>query len=78
MAKLDFTTFVLSVSSAVYMGLGKGSQAGELNLELARQNIDLLNLLLEKTKGNLSPEEERLLSQLLFECRMSFVEASKT
>lgn len=81
--KLDFTTFILSISSAAYMGLGlvphrEGSGEGpEVNLELARQNIDLLELMLEKTKGNRTAEEDRLLEQLLFETRMRFVEVSQ-
>jgi hypothetical protein len=79
--KLDLTTFILSVSSAAYMGLGivppgSGLKA-EFNLELARQNIDLLELLLEKTQGNRTPDEDRLLTQLLFETRMRYVEAQK-
>lgn len=82
--KLDFTTFVLSVSSAAFMGLGflpgQGRDpdgSGEVNLELARQNIDLLELMWEKTKGNRTPEEEKLLEQLLFETRMRFVETQR-
>lgn len=72
--KLDFTTFVLSVSSAAF-----GSLTGEagipVDLELARQNIDLLEMLQEKTRGNLSPEESGLLQQLLFQVRMKYVES---
>jgi hypothetical protein len=80
--KLDFTTFILSVSSAAFMGLGiapPGMEGGEpeVNLELARQNIDLLELLWEKTRGNRTPDEERLLEQLLFETRMRFVETQR-
>ena len=73
--KLDLTTFILSVSTAAYMGLGLGPRSGqegdahEVNLDLARQNIDLLELLWEKTQGNRSPDEEKLLEQLLFETR---------
>ena len=69
---------MLSIASAAYMGLGvvPGEQGkpAEVNLELAKQNIDLLELLQEKTKGNRSPDEEQLLTQLLFETRMRFVE----
>lgn len=76
--KIDFITFILSVSSAAFMGLGLVSPEDEkepkINLELARQNIDLLELISEKTKGNRTPEEDRLLEQLLFETRMRFVE----
>ena len=74
--KIDLTTFILSVSSAAYMGLGVGP-GSEPNLELARQNIDLLELLSEKTKGNRTAEEDRLLEQLLFETRMRYVELQK-
>ncbi len=60
------------------MGLGmvpdpSGGEA-KVNLELARHNIDLLELLWEKTKGNRTSDEDRLLQQLLFETRMRFVE----
>ena len=82
--KLDLTTFFLSVSSAAFMGLGihptaSGGTAsdGHVNLELARQNIDLLELIWEKTKGNRTPEEDRLLEQLLLETRMRFVETQR-
>lgn len=89
--KIDLTTFILSVASAAYMGLGirpaglgpagdredDSDGAEQVNLELARQNIDLLELLSEKTRGNRTPEEDRLLEQLLFETRMRFVEVQK-
>ena len=78
---LDFTTFVLSVSSAAFMGLGltprPGGDKPEPDLELARQNIDLLDLIREKTKNNLTPEEAKLLDSLLFETRMRFVEMQR-
>jgi hypothetical protein len=80
--KIDLTTFFLSISSAAFMGLGllPGGEAGEpprVDLELARQNIDLLELMQEKTKGNRTSEEDRLIEQLLFETRMRFVETQR-
>lgn len=64
------------------MGLGypTGSEQmeGEVDLELARQNIDLLELLWIKTQGNRTAEEDRLLQQLLFETRLRFVEVQKS
>jgi hypothetical protein len=79
--KIDLTTFFLSISSAAFMGLGLVPRApGEqphLDLELAKQNIDLLELMYEKTKGNRTPEEDRLIDQLLFETRMKFVENNR-
>jgi hypothetical protein len=47
------------------------------NLELARQTVDLLALLEEKTRGNLTGQEEHVLSQALYDLRMRFVEVSK-
>jgi hypothetical protein len=83
---IDFSTFVLSLSHSALMHLGEaphpdspeGAGAVEQNLPLARQTIDLIALLEEKTKGNLSGDEERLLHQVLFDLRMRFVELSKS
>jgi hypothetical protein len=78
--KIDLTTFFLSISSAAFMGMGAGMGAGEggkIDLELARQNIDLLELMQEKTRGNRTPEEDKLIEQLLFETRMRFLEVQK-
>jgi hypothetical protein len=79
--KIDLTTFFLSISSAAYMGLGivPPPQGGSprIDLELARQNIDLLELMYEKTRGNRTPEEDRLIEQLLFETRMRFIEKQR-
>jgi hypothetical protein len=49
----------------------------EQDIVLARQNIDLLGLLQEKTKGNLTGDEERLLDQALYDLRMRFLEVAK-
>ena len=63
------------------MGLGMIPSGAEgeqkVDLELARQNIDLLELMQEKTKGNLTPEEDKLLEQLLFETRLRFIDVQK-
>lgn len=79
--KIDLTTFFLSISSAAFMGLGVRppgeSPEEKVDLELARHNIDLLELMQEKTRGNRTPEEDRLIEQLLFETRMRFVEVQK-
>lgn len=79
---IDFTTFILSISSAAMMGLGlrvmPGAPKAERNLELAKQNIDLLQMLKEKTKNNLAADEEKLLDGLLYETRMKFIEIQNT
>ena len=79
---IDFTTFILSLSHSALMHLGEAPHPDtskvEKNLPLARQTIDLIGMLEEKTKGNLTGDEERLIGQILFDLRMRFVEQSKT
>ena len=76
---IDFSTLVLSLatSAMVHMGLVPESESGstEKNLPLAHQTIDTLSLLQEKTRGNLTDDENRLLQSVLYELRMSFVKA---
>ncbi len=80
--RIDFATFVLSLSHSALMHLGEAPhpETGkvERNLPLARQTIDLIAMLEEKTKGNLTGDEERLVAQILFDLRMRYVERSKT
>jgi hypothetical protein len=80
---VEFTTFVLSLSHSALMHLGEAPDpetggVPQKNLLLARQTIDLIAMLEEKTKGNLTGDEERLLAQILFDLRMRYVEQSKT
>jgi hypothetical protein len=78
---IDFATFVLSLSHSALMHLGEAphpeTNAVEKNIPLARQTIDLLGVLEEKTKGNLTGDEERLLHQVLYDLRMRFVESGQ-
>jgi hypothetical protein len=80
--ELDFTTVVMSILGSAYVHLGDAPDPEEArteaNLLLAQQDIQMLALLQEKTKGNLTGEEERVLSQGLYDLRMRFVEVSKT
>jgi hypothetical protein len=71
--KIDLTTFFLSVSQAAMQSMDSAS----LDLEIAKHNIDLLELMHEKTHGNRSAEEDQLLNHLLFQLRMTFVSAEK-
>ena len=77
---LDFSTFMLGIIGTAYVHLGDAPNpdgSPEKSLPLARQDIDLLGLLQEKTKGNLTGAEERMLDQALYDLRMRFVEVSK-
>ena len=78
----DFPSFLLSLATSAlfHMGLIADPESGEktaANLPLARHSIDTLALLQEKTQGNLTSEEEELLTNLLTELRMRFVDATK-
>lgn len=76
--RIDFSTFVLSlgVSGMVHLGqLPEAEAEGprEPNLPLAKQTIDTLQMLLEKTRGNLDEDESNLIQSVLYELRMGFV-----
>ncbi len=78
---VNFSSFLVSLASSAMVHLGEtpdptGGKAG-LDLVLARNTIDLLGLLKEKTKGNLDPEEGKLLDALLFDLRTRFVAKTK-
>ena len=76
---IDFSTLVLSLatSALVHMGIAPDPQGTpvEKNLALAHQTIDTLEMLQNKTRGNLSDEESKLLQSVLYELRMSYVKA---
>ena len=78
---LSFTGFVLSLASTAAIHLGDlpdpaTGALGEKNLEGAAQMIEILALLDEKTRGNLTAEERQILEQILYELRVRFVEAA--
>jgi hypothetical protein len=79
--EVNFSSFLLSLSSSTLLHLGEiaDPQSGEnkKDLALAKQTIDIITLLKDKTKGNLSEEEKNLLEHLLYDLRMRFVRASK-
>jgi hypothetical protein len=81
---IDFSMLILSLSQTALVHLGEAPDpeapegaARQRNLPLARQTIDMLGMLQEKTKGNLSGSEETLIDQILYDLRMRFVEVSK-
>ena len=79
---VTFVGFVLSLAHTAAVHFGDVAnpatgQAEEANLDAARQMIEILSLLEEKTRGNLSAEERQLLDQILYELRMRYLEAQK-
>ena len=76
-APLDFNVFVLSLnaSALVHLGARPDSEGrSRLNVPMARHTIDMLCVLEQKTRGNLTGEEEHLLHQVLFDLRLRFAE----
>jgi hypothetical protein len=79
---VTFLGFILSLAhtAAVHFGDVPDPVSGQTipaNLPAAQQMIDILSLLEEKTRGNLSAEERQFLDQILYELRLRYVEASK-
>jgi hypothetical protein len=78
--QFDFITFLLSLhhSAACHLGATPEPETRTCkeNLPLAKQTIDILGMLQEKTQGNLSGEEERILSEILYDLRVAYVKAA--
>src|SRR6185312_8439863 len=77
---MSFEQIVHSVYMSAIMQLGGATPEGQqpqVDLMGARQSVDMLGVLEEKTKGNLSPEEARLLENALFELHMGFLEITQ-
>ena len=82
-APIDFYTFVLSLGSSALIHLGDvpHPETGEPqppNLSVAHQTIDILAMLQEKTRGNLTPAEEKFLENLLTDLRLRYVTKAGT
>jgi len=79
-AAIDFTTFCISLGTSAFVHLGEvphpETGKAEPNLALAKQTIDILGMLQARTKGNLTPEEERTLEHLLLDLRLRYVQRS--
>lgn len=79
--EVNFSSFLLSLSSSILLHLGEiaDPQSGEKSkdLALAKQTIDIITLIKDKTEGNLTEEEQNLLKHLLYDLRMRFVKASQ-
>jgi len=82
LAPMDFSTFVLSLGSSAMVNLGKVQPpegvSATVDLVAAKQIIDILGILEEKTKGNLTDSEAKLLGSLLYDLRVQYVDAEHT
>lgn len=81
MPVINFSTFILSLNSAAlaHLGLETDPTTGtrSANLLMAKQTIDILAMMEEKTKGNLTEDEKRLITHLIYELRLLYVKQAK-
>jgi hypothetical protein len=79
--EINFSAFVISLSTQTLMHLGEIaspiSGKVEIDVPVAKQMIDILGMLKDKTRGNLNASEDRLMEDILFDLRMKYVEAVK-
>lgn len=79
--EINFATFVLSLSSSalIHLGIAPDPITGEQkkDLAIAKQTIDMLVMLQEKTRGNLTEDEAQLMESMLYDLRMRYVAESK-
>ncbi|MBK7951247.1 MAG: DUF1844 domain-containing protein [Deltaproteobacteria bacterium] len=80
--KVDFSTFVLSLATAALYQLGAlpdpvSGRAVEADPLVARQTLETLEMLREKTQGNLTEEERKLIDSLLYDLRLRYVELTR-
>lgn len=75
--EITFSSLIFSLSSTAFMQLGAipdpNTGKTEKDLAMAKQTIDLLGVLREKTRNNLDSEEENLFDHLLYDLRMAYI-----
>jgi hypothetical protein len=78
--EISFPNFIISLSTSALIQLGDiqdpMTQQSVKDLPLAKQTIDIIGMLKDKTKGNLSPDEEKLMEYVLYDLRMRYVKAA--
>ena len=79
---INFSTFIISLSTQALMHLGEMGNPitgqVEKDVAVAKQTIDIIGMLGEKSKGNLDETEEQLVQEVLYNLRMKYVEAVRT
>ena len=79
--EMNFSTFIFSLNSSALFHFGEipdpATNKREKNLPIAKQTIDIIGMLKEKTKGNLTNDEEILIDHILYDLRMRYVEEMK-
>ncbi len=77
--KMDFSGFILSLNASALIHLGEipdpHSKKREVNIPAVKHTISILEILVEKTKGNLNEEEQKLLDDMVYNVRMKYVKS---
>ena len=78
--EVDFPSFIMSLSTSVFIHMGEipdpTTNETRVNLPLAKQTIDLISMLKQKTEGNRTKDEDRLMDELLYNLRMKYLALS--
>lgn len=79
--EVNFSTFIFSLSSSALLHFGEipdpSSGSKKKNLGMAKHTIDILSMLEEKTRGNLTHDEEQLFKNILYDLRMRYVKEAQ-
>ena len=79
--EINFSTFVISLNASALVHLGQledpATGAKTKNLAMAKQTIDILSMLEEKTSGNLTSDEDNILKSILYDLRINYVKHSR-
>lgn len=79
--RMDFSGFILSLNASALIHLGDipdpHSKERDVNLPAAKHTIDILELIMEKTTGNLTDEETKLIEDVVYNLRMKYVKVTR-
>lgn len=79
--EINFSTFIFSLNTSALLHLGEvpdpASGKEQEDLAMAKQTIDLIAMLEDKTRGNLTPDEENLIKHILYDLRLRYVQKAK-
>lgn len=78
--EIDFVSFVMSLAASALLHMGEhedGTSGGPVNPPLAKQTIDIIGMLREKTRGNLTAEEDHIIETALYDLRIRYLQIGK-
>jgi hypothetical protein len=75
--EINFSTFIMSLNASALVNLGliddPASGTKSMNLPIAKQTIDIMSMLEERTRGNLNEDEAEMIKSILYELRMLYI-----